>query len=88
MLIRVSCLHLGQNNGNLNNSVSSRTLIRVLLLQTGHNAQNCFFMQSLPSSLIYLKGTQNSHKFDETFEKEYRSIIGLVLSTSKLAVKF
>ena len=88
MLIRVSCLHLGQNSGNLNNSVSFRTLIRVLLLQIGHNAHDCFSMQNLPSSLIYLKGTQNSHKFDETFGKEYRSIIGLVLSAGKLAVKF
>lgn len=37
-VIRVSCLHLGQNKGKFFNSVSSRNLIRVLLLQTGHNS--------------------------------------------------
>ena len=38
-LISVSCLHFGQNNGKFLSSVSSRNLIRVLLLQTGHSSQ-------------------------------------------------
>ena len=42
ILIRVSCLHFGQNNGKFINSVSSRILIRVLLLQIGHNTHNWF----------------------------------------------
>lgn len=33
ILIRVSCLHFGQNNGKFINSVSSRILVRILLLQ-------------------------------------------------------
>lgn len=40
-LISVSCLHFGQNNGKCSSTVSSRNLIRVLLLQIGHNSQ-CF----------------------------------------------
>ena len=40
ILIRVSCLHFGQNNGKFINSVSSRILIRVLLLQIGHNTHD------------------------------------------------
>ena len=36
-LISVSCLHFGQNNGKFSSIVSSRILIRVLLLQAGHN---------------------------------------------------
>ena len=88
ILIRFSCLHLGQNSGNLNSSVSSRTLIRVLLLQVGHNTHDCFSINNLPFSLIYLTGIQNSHKCAETFEEAYRSIIGLVLSTGKSLVKF
>ena len=38
-LISVSCLHFGQNNGKFSSTVSSRNLIRVLLLQTGHSSQ-------------------------------------------------
>lgn len=35
-LIRVTCLHLGQNNGKILNSVSFLIWTRVLLLHTGH----------------------------------------------------
>lgn len=35
-MIRFSCLHFGQYNGKFFNSVSLRTLFRVLLPQTGH----------------------------------------------------
>ena len=46
-LIKVFCLHFGQNRGKFWSSVSSRNLIRVLFLQTGHNSHcsfsiNCF----------------------------------------------
>ena len=41
-LIKISCLHLGQNSGKFRSSVSNRILIRVLLPQTGHNNHlNC-----------------------------------------------
>ena len=41
-LIKISCLHLGQNSGKFRSSVSDRILIRVLLPQTGHNNHlNC-----------------------------------------------
>ena len=39
-LIKVSCLHLGQNKGKFFSSVSNRSLIRVLLLQTGHSSHS------------------------------------------------
>ena len=41
-LISVSCLHFGQNNGKFSSTVSSRNLIRVLLLQTGHSSHFIF----------------------------------------------
>lgn len=41
ILIKVSVLHFGQNKGKFISSVSSRTLVRVLLLQIGHNTHNC-----------------------------------------------
>ncbi len=37
MLITVSCLHLGQNNGKCLSIVSARIFNRVLPLHTGHN---------------------------------------------------
>lgn len=39
-LIRVSCLHFGQNRGKFSSTVSMRILIRVLLLQTGHKTHS------------------------------------------------
>lgn len=42
-LITVSCLHLGQYRGKFSSTVSGRTLIRVLLLQIGHNTHFSFF---------------------------------------------
>ena len=42
ILIRVSCLHLGQNSGKFTRTVSSRILTLVLLLQMGHNIQLSF----------------------------------------------
>lgn len=41
-LISVSCLHFGQNNEKFSSTVSSRNLIRVLLLQTGHSSHFIF----------------------------------------------
>ena len=41
-LIRVSCLHFGQNNGKFNSVVSCRSFIRVLFWQTGHNSHLSF----------------------------------------------
>ena len=38
--IKVSCLHLGQNNGKFSRMVSLRILNRVLLPQTGHNTHS------------------------------------------------
>ena len=44
-LIKISCLHLGQNSGKFRSSVSDRILMRVLLPQTGHNNHlNCSFL--------------------------------------------
>lgn len=36
-LIKVSCLHFGQNKGKFSSTVSSRIFNRILFLQTGHN---------------------------------------------------
>ena len=38
--IKVSCYHLGQNNGKFSRMVSLRILNRVLLPQTGHNTHS------------------------------------------------
>ena len=49
--IKVSCLHLGQNNGKFSRTVSLRILNRVLLPQNGHKSHS-FFMSS--SSMLAL----------------------------------
>ena len=59
ILINVSCLHLGQNNGKFSRIVSSLILVRVLLLQTGHNIHFLFSIAPSPykykfSYLIFL----------------------------------
>lgn len=41
-LIIISCLHFGQYKGKFSRTVLSRTLIRVLLLQSGHNTHFSF----------------------------------------------
>lgn len=47
-LMRVSCLHLGQNSGKLINTVSEHIFVRVLPWHTGHKIQYvsafCFFI--------------------------------------------
>ena len=55
--IKLSLLHLGQNKGKFFICVSSRTLIRVLFLQIGHNIHSAFFISlfiryNFPSFLI------------------------------------
>ena len=47
MLITVSCLHLGQNNGKCLSIVSARIFNRVLPLHTGHNI-HCSICTLLP----------------------------------------
>ena len=42
-LIKVSRLHLGQNNGKFLSLVSLRIIVRVLLPQTGHNIHSVLF---------------------------------------------
>lgn len=44
--IKLSLLHLGQNKGKFFICVSSRTLIRVLFLQIGHNIHFSFFISN------------------------------------------
>ena len=63
ILIKVSCLHFGQNKGKFINSVSFRTLIRVLLLQIGHNIHDCFSMATPPFILVEYKIHINGVKF-------------------------
>jgi len=41
-LISISRLHLGQNSGKFLSSMSKRILMRVLLLQEGHNNHSKF----------------------------------------------
>ena len=59
-LIKFSCLHFGQNNGNSFNSVPLLTLTRVLLWQTGHNKNDSLisyllFMHSLMIAPLTIK---------------------------------
>lgn len=55
--IKVSCLHLGQNNGKFSRTVSLRILNRVLLPQNGHKSHS-FFMSS-PSMLALSDNLKN-----------------------------
>lgn len=48
--IKVSCLHLGQNNGKFSRMVSLRILNRVLLPQTGHNTHSIWLISLLPAA--------------------------------------
>jgi hypothetical protein len=58
-LIKVSCLHLGQNRGKFSSTVSSRILLRVLLSHTGHISHSILQMTSTPLNhrFIYLTST-------------------------------
>ena len=52
ILTSVAALHLGQNNGNLNNTVSLHTLIRVLFLHIGHKTRIVLItLAHIPSSV-------------------------------------
>lgn len=54
-LISVSCLHFGQNSGKFSSTVSLRILIRVLLLQIGHNIKSvCFIVLISKLQLLLL----------------------------------
>ena len=55
-LISVSCLHFGQNSGKFSSTVSLRILIRVLLLQIGHNIKSvCFIVLISKLQLLFVK---------------------------------
>lgn len=56
-LMIVSCLHLGQYRGKFSSTVSGRTLIRVLLLQIGHNTHFSFSNAPPPYYLISQTGS-------------------------------
>ena len=61
MLIRVSCLHLGQNSGKFTRTVSSRILTLVLLLQKGHNIQLSFLAFTGNCTLLVLFPLKEFH---------------------------
>ena len=55
IVIRVSCLHLGQYNGKFSSTVSSRIFNRVLLPQKGHKIHSIFILSSsVLSFLLFL----------------------------------
>ena len=58
-LINISFLHLGQNKGKFFNSVSERILMRVLLLQKGHNNHSKSPIEAL--CIIFLIATPNNN---------------------------
>jgi len=53
----------GQNKGKFTSSVSSRTLVRVLLLQMGHNTHDCISIETPPFILKEYKIHINVMKF-------------------------
>ena len=77
--IKVSCLHFGQNKGKFINSVSFRTLTRVLLLQIGHNIHDCFSTATPPFILTEYKIHTNVMRFSR------KHIAQLSVSYSQLA---
>ena len=79
VLIKVSCLHFGQNKGKFINSVSFRTLTRVLLLQIGHNIHDCFSTATPPFILTEYKIHTNVMRFSR------KHIAQLSVSYSQLA---
>ena len=79
ILIKVSCLHFGQNKGKFINSVSFRTLTRVLLLQIGHNIHDCFSTATPPFILTEYKIHTNVMRFSR------KRIAQLSVSYSQLA---
>ena len=73
-LIKISCLHFGQNNGKFSSIVSSRIFNRVLFLQTGHNIHLISAILS-PLSKFYNSYLRNKSNLKEPLIKGHKSLL-------------